>query len=70
MRVRFETRDRLAKEAELSGQTLIEMLDALADQLEERRLLTSMERSYEEHGPAIRAEVGVWDQTLGDGLLP
>jgi hypothetical protein len=60
VRVRRSTQKRLAEEAKMAGTSVIEMLDIAADVLEERRLLDGFERSYEEHGNAIRAEMKWW----------
>jgi hypothetical protein len=68
MRVRRSTQERLAREAELAGRPMIDVLDAAADLLEERRMLTSMDQAYREHGADIRAEAAAWDATIGDGL--
>jgi hypothetical protein len=68
IRVRRSTQHRLAEEAKLAGTSVIEMLDAAVDLLEEQRLLTSMDRSYREHGDEIREEMAIWDATLLDGL--
>lgn len=68
MRVRRSTQVRLAREAELVGKPMIDVLDAAADLLEEQRMLASMDQSYRSHGAEIHAEAGAWDSTLGDGL--
>ena len=68
IRVRRSTQQRLAREADLVGKSLVDMLDAAADLLEEQRLLAGMDRSYRECGSQIRAESEVWDATLSDGL--
>lgn len=70
MRVRRSTQKRLAREAELAGRPMIDVLDAAADLLEERRMLDSMDSAYRNHGAEIRAEVEAWDATIGDGLTP
>lgn len=68
IRVRRSTQRRLAREAELAGTSVIEMLDAAADLLEEQRLLGGMDRAYHERGAEIREETGAWEATLPDGL--
>jgi hypothetical protein len=68
IRVRRSTQLRLAREAKLAGKSVVEVLDAATDLLEEQRLLASMDRSYREHGDEIRGEMRSWDATLPDGL--
>lgn len=68
IRVRRSTQLRLAKEAEIAGKSVVDMLDAAADLLEEQRLLASMDRTYREQGTEIREEMRAWDSTLLDGL--
>ncbi len=68
IRVRRSTQRRLAREAELAGKSVVDMLDAAAELLEEQRLLVSMDRSYREHGAEIHEEMAAWDATLLDGL--
>lgn len=68
IRVRRTTQRRLAEEAELAGTSVVEVLEAAVDLLEEQRLLTSMDESYRKHGDEIREEMKVWDATLLDGL--
>jgi hypothetical protein len=60
IRVRRSTQLRLAKEAELEGISVVEMLEAAVDLWEERRLLTSMDESYAKHGDEIREEMKGW----------
>jgi hypothetical protein len=67
IRVRRSTQLRLAQEAEIAGTSVVEVLDAAADLLEEQRLLSSMDRAYRERGPEIREEMRAWDATLPDG---
>ena len=57
IRVRRSTQRKLALEAELAGKSVVEVLDAAAELLEEQRLLASMERSYREHGREVREEM-------------
>jgi hypothetical protein len=66
IRVRRSTQRRLAKEAELAGTSVVEMLEAAVDLLEEQRLLTSMDESYRRYGDEIREEMKAWE-TLPDG---
>lgn len=60
IRVRRSTQQRLAKEAEQAGMSVIELVDATVDLWEERRLLDSMVESYEKHGDEIREEMKDW----------
>lgn len=48
--------------------SVIEMVDAVVDLWEERRLLDSMDESYAKYGDEIREEMKIWDGTLLDGL--
>lgn len=68
IRVRRSTQRRLAEEAERKGTSVVEVLEAAVDLLEEQRLLNSMDESYEKHGDEIREEMKWWDSTLSDGL--
>lgn len=68
IRVRKTTHRRLTEEAEREGISVIEMLEAAVDLLEEQRLLASMDESYRKHGDEIREEMKAWDATLLDGL--
>jgi hypothetical protein len=68
IRVRRTTQRRLADEAKLAGTSVIELLDAAVDLVEEQRLLAGMDRSYREQGAEVREEMRIWDATLGDGL--
>jgi len=68
IRVRRSTQRRLAKEAELAGMSVVEMLEAAVDLWEEQRLLASMDESYAKYGDEIREEMKIWDVTLLDGL--
>jgi len=68
IRVRRNTQRRLAREAELAGTSVVEVLDAAADLLEEQRLLAGMDRAYRERGTEIREDAAAWDATLPDGL--
>lgn len=60
IRVRKSTQRRLAKEAELEGISVVEMLEAAVDLWEERRLLDSMDESYAKYGDEIREEMKGW----------
>jgi hypothetical protein len=60
IRVRRSTQRRLAKEAELEGISVVEMLEAAVDLWEERRLLDSMDESYAKHGDEIHEEMKAW----------
>jgi uncharacterized protein (DUF1778 family) len=60
IRVRRSTQRRLAKEAEIAGTSVVEMLEAAVDLLEEQRLLASMDESYEKYGDEIHAEMKSW----------
>jgi hypothetical protein len=68
IRVRRSTQKRLAEEARLAGMSVIEVLDAAADVLEEQRLLDDLERTYERHGAAIHAEMKDWLDMPGPPL--
>lgn len=68
IRVRRSTQRRLAEEAKLAGTSVVEVLEAAVDLLEEQRLLASMDESYRKHGDKIREEMKIWDSTLLDGL--
>lgn len=68
IRVRRSTHQRLAEEAKLAGTSVVEVVEAAVDLLEEQRLLTSMDESYEKYGDEIREEMKAWDATLLDGL--
>lgn len=66
IRVRRSTQQRLAKEAERAGTSVVDVLDAAVDLLEEQRLLASMNESYRKHGDEIREEMKAWE-ALPDG---
>jgi hypothetical protein len=68
VRVRRGTQQRLAKEAELAGTSVIEVLDAAADILEEQRLMAGAVRSWEKHGKAMREEMQWWLDLPGPPL--
>ena len=68
IRVRRSTQRRLAREAELAGKSVVDVLEAATDLLEEQRLLADMDRAYRERGSEIREEAAAWDATLPDGL--
>jgi uncharacterized protein (DUF1778 family) len=68
IRVRRSTQRRLAREAELTGKSVVDVLDAAADLLEEQRLLADMDRAYRTQGAEIREESTAWEATLPDGL--
>jgi hypothetical protein len=68
IRVRRSTQRRLAQEAELAGTSVVEVLEAAVDLLEEQRLLTSMDESYAKHGDAIHEEMKAWLEMPLDGL--
>lgn len=60
IRVRRTTQQRLAEEAERTGTSVIEMVDAAVDLWEERRLLESMDESYRKYGDEIHEEMKDW----------
>ena len=60
IRVRRSTHKRLSEEAERAGMSVVEMLEAAVDLLEERRLLASMDESYRKNGDEIREEMKDW----------
>jgi hypothetical protein len=66
IRVRRSTHKRLTEEAERAGMSVVEMLEAAVDLLEEQRLLASMDESYRKHGDEIREEMKAWE-ALPDG---
>jgi hypothetical protein len=68
IRVRRTTQRRLAEEAKLAGTSVVEVVEAAVDLLEEQRLLASMDESYRKYGDEIHAEMKAWDSTLLDGL--
>jgi uncharacterized protein (DUF2384 family) len=68
IRVRRSTQRRLAEEAELAGTSVVEVLEAAVDLLEEQRLLTSMDESYAKHGNEIHEEMKAWLEMPLDGL--
>ena len=68
IRVRRNTQRRLAREAELTGKSVVDVLDAAADLLEEQRLLADMDLTYRTRGADIREESTAWEATLPDGL--
>lgn len=68
IRVRRSTQKRLAEEARLAGMSVIEVLDAAADVLEEQRLLEGAVRSWEKHGKAMVAEMQWWLDLPGPPL--
>jgi hypothetical protein len=66
IRVRRSTQQRLAKEAKRAGTSVVEVLEAAVDLLEEQRLLASMDESYAKHGDEIHEEMKAWLE-LPDG---
>jgi hypothetical protein len=68
IRVRRSTQRRLADEAKLAGTSVIEVLDAAADLLEEQRLLAGAVQSWEKHGKAMQAEMKWWLDMPGPPL--
>jgi hypothetical protein len=68
IRVRRSTQRRLANEAEIAGTSVVEMLEAAVDLLEEQRLLASMDESYEKYGDEIHKEMKAWLEMPLDGL--
>jgi hypothetical protein len=66
IRLRRSTHKRLAEEAGRAGTSVVELLEAAVDLLEERRLLASMDESYRKHGDEIREEMKDW-LALPDG---
>ncbi|HEV7770974.1 MAG TPA: hypothetical protein VGO66_10020 [Solirubrobacterales bacterium] len=66
IRVRRDTQRRLAEEAQKAGKSVVEVLEAAVDLLEEQRLLASMDESYAKHGDEIHEEMKAWD-ALPDG---
>jgi uncharacterized protein (DUF2384 family) len=68
IRVRRSTQKKLAEEARLQGTSVVEVLEAAVDLLEEQRLLASMEESYRKYGDEIHAEMKDWLEMPLDGL--
>ncbi|HKA66914.1 MAG TPA: hypothetical protein VKG03_03295 [Solirubrobacterales bacterium] len=68
IRVRRSTQKRLAREAELAGTSVTEVLEAAADLLYEQRVLEGAVRSWEKHGDAVRAEMKDWLEMPGPPL--
>ncbi len=66
IRVRRSTHKRLTEEAERARMSVVEMLEAAVDLLEEQRLLASMDESYRRYGDEIREEMKAWE-ALPDG---
>ena len=66
IRLRRSTHKRLSEEAERAGTSVVELLEAAVDLLEERRLLASMDESYRKHGDEIHEEMKDW-LALPDG---
>lgn len=66
IRVRRTTQRRLTEEAKLAGTSVVEVLEAAVDLLEEQRLLTSMDESYAKYGDEIHEEMRAW-LALPDG---
>jgi hypothetical protein len=66
IRVRRSTHKRLTEEAERAEMSVVEMLEAAVDLLEEQRLLASMDESYRKYGDEIREEMRDW-LALPDG---
>ena len=67
IRVRRSTHKRLAEEAERAGMSVVEMLEAAVDLLEEQRLLASMDESYRKYGNEIHEEMKAWLEMPLDG---
>ena len=68
IRVRRSTHERLQRQAELTGQSVTQVLEEAADLLEEQRMLASLVRGYEKHGDEIREEMKDWLEMPSDGL--
>ena len=68
IRVRRSTQKRLQEEAMRQGKSVMEVLDIAAQMLEEQRLLASAERSWEQHGAAMREEMKDWLEMPGPAL--
>jgi hypothetical protein len=67
IRVRRKTQKRLAEEAARQGTSVIEVLEAAVDLLEEQRLLASMDESYRKYGDEIHEEMKAWLEMPLDG---
>lgn len=60
IRVRRSTQKRLAEQAEREGVSVVEILDAAVDLLEEQQILASLEETYRKHGDEIHEEMKDW----------
>ena len=67
IRVRRSTHKRLTEEAERAGMSVVEVLEAAVDLLEEQRLLASMDESYRRYGDEIHEEMKAWLEMPLDG---
>ena len=68
IRVRRGTHQRLQKEAELAGKSVMQVLEEATSMLEQQRLIEGFVRSYEKHGDEIRAEMQDWMEMPGPPL--
>lgn len=68
IRVRRSTHERLAKEAELAGKSVTQVLEEATELLEEQRMLDEFVRLYERYGDEIREEMKDWLEMPSDGL--
>lgn len=68
IRVRRDTHERLAKEAELAGKSVTQVLEEATELLEEQRMLEDFVRLYERYGDEIREEMKDWLEMPSAGL--
>lgn len=68
IRVRRSTHERLAKEAELAGKSVTQVLEEATELLEEQRMLEDFVRLYERYGDEIREEMKDWLEMPSEGL--
>ena len=65
IRVRRSTHERLQKQAELSGQSVTQVLEEAADMLEEAKMLESAERAWRRYAE-LPAEIVAGDAARDD----
>jgi predicted DNA-binding protein len=74
IRVTRETRDRLNRISSQRGMSAGELVDELATHAEDQVLLAAAARHYDElkadpeAWESYRAEMSLWEQTVGDGI--
>jgi uncharacterized protein (DUF1778 family) len=65
IRVRRSTHERLQKQAELTGQSVTQVLEEAADMLEEAKILESAERAWQRYAE-LPAEIVAGDAARDD----